>query len=136
MKKTLCAFAALCLLIFLTPSRATFAAEGTGLDKCQAPTATTEERIAACTAVIAADTLHGRDLAVAYCDRGAALTELQKLDEALDDLDRAIAADRSYACPYSNRGRVKRFQGDIRGAIADYDLAIKRDPTFSIAYNN
>ena len=78
----------------------------------------------------------GHDLAIAYCNRGLALTEKRQLDEAFADLEKAIAADGSYACPYSNRGRIKRFKGDLEGAIADYDAAIKRDPKFSIAYNN
>ena len=47
-----------------------------------------------------------------------------------------IAADATYPCSWSNRGRVKRFKGDIDGAIADYSKAIDLDPNFAIALNN
>ena len=125
-------FALACLALPATAGAGT----GPDWDKCQGPSVSDDDRIAGCTAVIAAGKEGGHDLAVAYCNRGLALTEKRQLDEALADLDKAIAADDSYACPYSNRGRIKRFNGDLDGAIVDYDAAIKRDPKFSVAYNN
>src|SRR5215216_4798046 len=75
---------------------------------CQAPTATLEERIAGCSAIIESGREQGRALAIAYCNRGYALTEKRELDRAIADLDAAIKIDPKYACPYSNRGRALR----------------------------
>ena len=37
---------------------------------------------------------------------------------------------------YYNSGVAKQKAGDLKGAIADYDMAIKLDPNYAAAYNN
>jgi hypothetical protein len=53
-----------------------------GWDKCQGRSVSDDERIAGCTTVIEAGKESGHDLAVAYCNRGLALTGKRQLDEA------------------------------------------------------
>src|SRR5712691_12952116 len=95
--------------------------------RCQARTTLHDERIAACSAVIAEGRENGRGLAVAYCNRGHALTEKKELDRAMADLDEAIRVDPTHACSYSNRGRVFAFKGD-------YDRAIELGPDQAMTY--
>jgi len=52
------------------------------------------------------------------------------------DLEEAIKIDPTYACSFSNRGRVWAFKNDLNRAIEDYNTAIKLDPDFATAYNN
>jgi hypothetical protein len=64
---------------------------------CKALDASHEERIAGCTAIIDAKRETGRALALAYCNRGFALTEKRELDRALSDLEEAIARNGRHA---------------------------------------
>src|SRR5262245_31622303 len=75
-------------------------------NQCGALNAALDDRIAGCTAVIEAKKETGRPLAIAYCNRGFALTERRELDKAMADLNEAIKVDGTYACSFSNRGRV------------------------------
>ena len=111
-------------------------AQGAPASACKAVNATPDERIEGCTALIDGKTETGRSLAIAYCNRGFALTEKRELDRAFADLEEAIGIDPTYACSFSNRGRIWAFKGDLDRAIADYDTALKLDPNFAIAYNN
>lgn len=95
-----------------------------------------DERVAACSAVIDANSETGPRLAAAFCNRGHAFTVKHELDHALADLDDAIKIDPTSACAYTNRGRVYAFQRDLDRAIADYDEAIRINPSFALAYNN
>jgi len=54
-----------------------------------------------------------RALAIAYCNRGFALTEKLELDKALADLEQAIKIDPKYGCSFSNRGRVFALKGNL-----------------------
>ena len=42
----------------------------------------------------------------------------------------------AYPCAHTNRGRVYAFKRDLDRAMADYDEALRIDPTFALAYNN
>src|ERR1051325_7943219 len=115
-------------LLAAPPLTATLAAQGAPANACKARNATHDERITGCTKLIEAKTETGRSLAIAYCNRGFALTEKNELDEALADLEQAIKIDPTDACPFNNRGRVFTLKGDLERATADYDQAIKLDP--------
>src|SRR4029077_9127697 len=82
-------------------------------DACKSPNASHDERIAGCTAIINAKRETGRELALAYCNRGFALTEKHELDRARAYLEEAIKIDPTYACSFSNRGRVWQFKGEL-----------------------
>src|SRR3954451_10133302 len=109
---------------------------GAPAESCKAPNVTLDARIAGCTKVIEEKKETGRSLAIAYCNRGFALTEQREFDRAMTDLNEAIKIDPTYACSFSNRGRVFAFKGDLEKAVADYNQAIKLDPKFAVAYNN
>ena len=59
-----------------------------------------------------------------------------KLDDAIQDLDKAIALNPNSYQAYTNRGIARKEKGDIDGAIADYDKAIALNPNAAYAYNN
>src|SRR5262245_46470083 len=77
---------------------------GVPAESCKAPNVTLDARLAGCTKIIDEKKETGRSLAVAYCNRGFALTEQREFDRALADLNEAIKIDPSYACSFSNRG--------------------------------
>src|SRR6266702_2102574 len=95
-------------------------------ERCQARTTLHDERIAACSAVIAEGRENGRGLAVAYCNRGHALTEKKELDldRAIADFSEAIRIDPSYATAYDNRASAWHAKKNYQRAVADYTRAI------------
>jgi peptidoglycan hydrolase-like protein with peptidoglycan-binding domain len=62
-------------------------------------------------------------LASGYNNRGRCLFERARYDEALDDLDHAIALDQEFAAAFYNRGRVHNALGESSQAEADLDRA-------------
>jgi tetratricopeptide (TPR) repeat protein len=97
-------------------------------DKDTCVNAAGDERIAACSRVIAA----GRgNLAWAYHYRGFAYQTKGDHDRAIADYDAAIRLDPKNALPYFNRGFAYQTKGDNDRAIADYDAAIRLDPKYA-----
>lgn len=70
----------------------------------------------------------------AYVNRGAALINLGRSQDALTDLNKAIdlGLDKVHLA-YYNRGLAKEKLNDARGAYADYKKALDLDPTFTMA---
>jgi tetratricopeptide (TPR) repeat protein len=70
----------------------------------------------------------------AYVNRGAALLNLNRPQDALTDLNKAITVglDKVHLA-YYNRGLTKEKLNDPRGAYADYKKALEIDPTFTLA---
>ncbi len=48
--------------------------------------------------------------------------------QAVENYDRALNLDPTWADVYYNRGNARRALGDLEGALADYSEAISRDP--------
>jgi tetratricopeptide (TPR) repeat protein len=73
-------------------------------------------------------------LGEAYVNRGAALLNLNRPQDALSDLNKAITIglDKVHLA-YYNRGLAKEKLNDPRGAYADYKKALDLDPTFTTA---
>jgi tetratricopeptide (TPR) repeat protein len=73
-------------------------------------------------------------LGEAYVNRGAALLNLNRPQDALADLNKAITIglDKVHLA-YYNRGLAKEKLNDPRGAYADYKKALDLDPTFTTA---
>ena len=74
--------------------------------------------------------------AVAWLNMARGLTDLQRLDEALESLDRAIELRPDYAEAYSNRGHVLTGLKRSAEALASCDRAIELRPDQAIAHLN
>lgn len=68
------------------------------------------------------------DLALAYHYRGALYLKRNRIDEAILDLDKALALNPRLATAYGDRGIAYRKQGRYELAIADYGEAIRLWP--------
>ena len=70
----------------------------------------------------------------AYVNRGAALLNLDRAQDALVDLNKAITLglDKVHLA-YYNRGLTKEKLNDVRGAYEDYKKALELNPTFTLA---
>lgn len=89
--------------------------------------------IEACTKEIAA----GRNLAIAYYDRGLAWAKKNETDKALADYNKSLKLNPDYQNAYISRGNALKLKGQAESAIADYDRAIKIDPPKAgLAYYN
>ena len=76
------------------------------------------------------------DYAEAYSNRGNALTQLKRLDDALASHDRALALRPAYAEACNNRANVLKELGRLEEALASYDRAIALKPDYAEAYSN
>jgi len=94
------------------------------------------EQITGCTNVILLGRFRGRNLALAYNNRGSAYANDGAYDRAIKDFDRAIAADPKYVAAFNNRGLTYRGKGEYDRAIHDFTQAIKLDPKDAFAFNN
>jgi len=73
-------------------------------------------------------------MGAAHLNRAAGLIGLQRYQEALPVLDRAIAVGLGkLQLAYFDRGMVKENLGDVRGAYRDYLKASELDPNFAEA---
>ena len=68
-------------------------------------------------------------------DKGYSLTELGRLDEALDAYDQAIALKPDYAWAWARRGRTLRVLGHYEEALDCYDQALNIQPRYAFAWN-
>ena len=119
------------LLLFGT---APAAAQST--DPCYADSATAQQTIVSCTALISAGTLRGRELAIVYYNRGIGYEQSDQYDLAIADYNQALRLDPNYAKAYNNRGRSYRYKGLYDLAVADATHALQIDPNYRTAYVN
>ena len=102
--------------------------------QCHGPDATLEQRVTACSAIIAAGKASKRKLADAYAQRGYVYTHARKLDLAKQDLDRAIKTDPDYAQGYINRANFWNVARRPDRALADSETAIRLAPNVPLVY--
>jgi len=76
------------------------------------------------------------NVASAYSNRGNALKELKRLDDALANYDKAIALKPDYAEAFNNRGIALKELKRLDDALASYDKAIALEPDYAEAFNN
>ncbi len=86
--------------------------------------ATTEQRISGCTAVIRSGTFQGRDLAWAFINRGGRYKDRGDYTQAIADYDQSIRLDPTDTDAFYNRGVAYKAKGEYDRAIVDYDRAI------------
>lgn len=75
-------------------------------------------------------------LALYYSNRGAELVQARRFNEALEQLDIAVALAPDLAQAWVNLGVARRRTGDQKGAEAAYRLALDVDPDHLSAYHN
>ncbi len=63
-----------------------------------------------------------------YNGRAKSLIALNRNEQALADLNAAIAIDSKFAFAYWGRGTVKERMGDVKAALEDFTKAISLDP--------
>ncbi|MCL2584083.1 MAG: tetratricopeptide repeat protein [Streptosporangiales bacterium] len=68
------------------------------------------------------------DLALAYKERGFALHDVRRYEDALSDFSRAIEIDPGAARTIAGRGDVLRHLGRFESALGDYDSALEISP--------
>ena len=88
------------------------------------------------TSAIEAGDLSRANLALAYHYRGAEYLKTDRYDDAIVDLDRAIALEPRLPAAYSDRGIAYRKKGDYEKAIAEYSAAIEIWPNWHDWYFN
>ena len=106
------------------------------LQACIAGAPSPQQRIGACTDALGSERLSPRERAAALANRGVAWKEAGQIARAIEDYDRAIAADPRFANAYSNRGAALGSEGDLDSAMRDFDRAIELDPALALAYEN
>jgi tetratricopeptide (TPR) repeat protein len=74
--------------------------------------------------------------AAAYCNRGNALHDLNRLEESIASYDRAISIKPDFAEAYSNRGNLLKDLNRLNEAVASYDRAIALNPKLAEAHSN
>jgi protein O-GlcNAc transferase len=77
-----------------------------------------------------------RNNAVAYLNRGNALKELRRLDDALGCYNKAITLQSNLVDAHANRGVVLYYLGRLDEALASYDRTITLKPDNAETYNN
>jgi uncharacterized caspase-like protein len=95
---------------------------------------THEVGIAACTRVIRSGRLSGRNLSVAYRNRGVFRYDSGDRDGAIADFSSAIKLQSNEAFYHLYRGVALSENGDIDRALADINKAIQLNPKIGMAY--
>ena len=90
-----------------------------------------DEAIVECRKAIEVDPDFGNP----YNDIGAYLIEMNRLDDAIPWLEKAILAKRydSYCFPYLNLGRIWEKRGNYFKAMEAYENALRANPEYALA---
>jgi len=104
--------------------------------RCDSDDTHPDIRIAACTRNIQSGRFTGRNLAVAFTNRGLAYKRKGQWDRAIADYSEAIRLNPNDAQVLSNRGNAFYYKGQLDRAIEDYDDAIRLQPDLAEAYGN
>ncbi|WP_027553308.1 caspase family protein [Bradyrhizobium sp. Cp5.3] len=126
-------------LVILVFGAATAAAEPQASDDlatCRDRQAETQARTQACENLLNADRVTGKDKATALGVHGNALINKRDYDKAIEALSSAIDLDPENVGIVNLRGIAYERKGKDDLAMADYNLAIQKRPTFGAPYNN
>ena len=69
-------------------------------------------------------------------DDGVSHAQANRLDQAIERYDRALALNPDMVEAYNNRGTARRRKGDLEGAAADYSEVIRLRPSSGTGYFN
>ena len=104
--------------------------------RCDSDDTHPDIRIAACTRNIQSGRFTGRNLAVAFTNRGLAYKRKGQWDRAIADYSEAIRLKSDDAQAFNNRGNAYFHKGQLDRAIKDYDDAIRLQPDLAEAFSN
>jgi tetratricopeptide (TPR) repeat protein len=71
-----------------------------------------------------------------FVSKSVAYLKLERAEEALNDINRAIEIDENYAKAYHIRGLIHEKSGNDNEALSDFTHAIDLDPEYGAAYNS
>ena len=100
------------------------------IETCRDAGATSDARLAACSAVIADTTIPGGPKAAAHAYLGDTLARKRDYDGAILAFSKAHEADPENVYYINLRGMAYGNKGDDESALADYDLCMKLRPNF------
>ncbi len=86
----------------------------------------------ACTRLIPRSS--GKELAAVYAARGSLYTKLDRLDDAMADLNKAVDINPSNVEFYDYRADIWLKKGNLDQALANYKMSIRVDPKYPAAY--
>ncbi|MGH7224669.1 MAG: tetratricopeptide repeat protein, partial [Gemmataceae bacterium] len=104
--------------------------------RCYNAAATNDQRIEACTAIIQSGQAGGRELAVAFNNRGVSYYNEHQYNRAIAVFSGALRIDPRYSEALYNRGNAYESAGAPDSAIRDFDDAIKVNPNYPAAFNS
>ena len=97
------------------------------------PSVRLDQQITGCTEVIRS--APNQDALVrAYNKRSRAYLRMNAKEEALSDMNAAIALDGTYAAAFLTRGYIASHRGRYEDALPEYDRAISLSPRYAAAY--
>lgn len=109
---------------------------GDDLATCRDRQADAQARATACENLLNADRVIGKDKAVALSVRGNSLINKRDYDGAIDVLSTAPGLDPDNVVILNLRGIAYERTGKDDLAMADYNLALQKRPTYGVPYNN
>ena len=104
--------------------------------RCDSDSTHPDIRIAACTRNIQSGRFIGRNLAVAFTNRGLAYKRKGQWDRAIADFSEAIRLKSDDGHIFNNRGNAYYYKGQLDRAIEDYVDAIRLKPDLAVAFSN
>src|SRR5665213_1919406 len=105
-------------------------------DWCFSPTATDDETVDGCTALIQSTQVTPANKAAAYSNRGVAYSSKGLYDQAIADETQALALNPNNSGGHDIRGNAYRHKGLYDQAIADYTQSIALKPNYAASYND
>jgi tetratricopeptide (TPR) repeat protein len=103
-------------------------------DACLRAPEPSEQVLQACTALIRSGAARGEDLGWAYLVRANLNQAMNRLDDALSDVNQGIRLLPNEPNAYFARGTIYSDMNDNQAALRDYGTAIRIDPGFAPAY--
>jgi len=118
------------------PFAATAQQAGDDLTTCRDRQAELSARATACDNLLNGDHVAGKDKAVALAVRGNVLLNKRDYVHAIEVLSMAYDLDTDNVVTLNLRGLAYERSGKDDLAMADYNLALQKRPTYGVPYNN
>lgn len=108
---------------------------GDDLATCRDRQAEIQARAQACDNLLNADRVTGKDKGIALSVRGNTLINKRDLVHAIETLSMAVDLDPDNVVTLNLRGLAYQRSGKDDLAMADYNLALQKRPTYGVPYN-